>query len=164
MKALDITALWDLIGLCAKKGVTVGCAESCTGGLIAKYLTDAPGSSAVLQGGFVTYTNELKMSLLGVEKRLIEEHTEVSHPCAAAMAEGARARLGVTVALSSTGYAGPGGGTEADPVGTVYLGISTPTGTQTERLSLSPEMTREQIREAAASRALELLQSYLNKI
>lgn len=164
MKMLNVTTLLELIGRCTEKGVTVGCAESCTGGLIAKYLTDAPGSSAVLQGGFVTYTNELKTSLLGVKNELIEKHTEVSHPCAKAMAEGARARLGVTVALSSTGYAGPGGGTEADPVGTVYLGISTPKGTGSERLSLSPQMSREQIREAAAARALELLERYLDEI
>ena len=154
--------LQALINACSQKQITVGTAESCTAGLIAKLLTDAPGSSAVLQGGFVTYTNELKIALLGVSPALIQAHTEVSAPCASAMAEGARARLGTTVALSATGYAGPGGGTTADPVGTVYLGIATPTGTRTERLSLPSSLGREQIRNAAALRALELLEEYLS--
>ena len=160
----QVDFLPSLIQGCIAKGITVGTAESCTGGLIAKLLTDVPGSSAVLQGGFVTYTNDLKMALLGVERRLIEQFTEVSAPCAAAMAEGARKRLGTTVALSATGYAGPGGGTKTDPVGTVYLGISTPEGTKTERLALSPSLTREAIRSAAAARALELLATYVDEI
>ena len=147
----------ELIGLCAKKGFTVSTAESCTGGLIAKLLTDVAGSSAVFYGACVTYTNEVKMNLLGVDPEIIEQYTEVSHPCAKAMAERVRQRLGTTFGISTTGYAGPGGGTEADPVGTVYIALSTPTGTFSERFSASPTLDRMGVREAAAVRALEML-------
>lgn len=146
-----------LVKLCVRYGVTVGTAESCTGGLIAKAITDIPGSSAALCGGLVTYTNEVKIKLLGVDPAIIERDTEVSLTCAKAMAEGARECLGVTLAVSTTGFAGPGGGTETDPVGTVYLGLATPQGVISERFSAPPCATRAQVRNAAALRALTLL-------
>lgn len=137
--------------------LTLATAESCTGGLIAKSVTDVAGSSAVLTGGFVTYTNESKIALLGVDPEIIARESEVSHACARAMAEGARERLGSDLAVSTTGYAGPTGGNERDPVGTVYIGIATPHGTFSERF-LAPEgATRAGIRRAATDRALALL-------
>ena len=139
------------------RGITVGTAESCTGGLIAKLITDVAGSSAVLRGGFVTYTNEVKTALLGVDPTIFAEHTEVSRACAEAMARGARERLSCTLAVSATGFAGPGGGNEKDPVGTVYLGIATPSGTYSERFSAPEGATRDEVRNAAALRAIELL-------
>lgn len=139
------------------RGITVGTAESCTGGLIAKLITDIPGSSAVLSGGFVTYTNEVKTALLGVDPNIFVRETEVSHACAEAMAQGAKERLSCTLAVSATGFAGPGGGTEKDPVGTVYLGIATPNGTYSERFSAPVGSTREEVRNAAAMRAMEML-------
>lgn len=153
----NMTDAAELIPALTQKKITVCSAESCTGGLIAKLLTDIPGSSAVLLGAFVTYTNEVKERLLGVTPELIREHTEVSHACAAAMAEGARRQLGAALAVSTTGYAGPGGGTERDPVGTVYIGLSSPRGTRTERFCAPAGSTREQVRSAAAFRALALL-------
>ena len=141
----------------AARGITVSTAESCTGGLIAKLITDVSGSSAVLAGGCVSYTNEIKISVLGVDPTIIERNTEVSHACAAAMAEGARARFGTDLAVSTTGYAGPTGGTERDPVGTVYIAVATPNGTRTERFSAPLGATRCGVRNAAAYRALELL-------
>jgi len=141
----------------AANGVTVSTAESCTGGLIAKLITDVPGSSAVLAGGCVSYTNEIKMSVLGVDPAIIARDTEVSHACATAMAEGAREKFGTVLAVSTTGFAGPGGGTDADPVGTVYLAVSAPNGTRTERFSAPAGATRCGVRNAAARRALELL-------
>ena len=147
-----------------QKGVTVSSAESCTGGLIAKLLTDVAGSSAVFSGACVTYTNEVKIALLGVDPAVIKEHTEVSHACAKAMAEGARQRIGTTFAVSTTGYAGPTGGTETDPVGTVYIGVSTPQGSFSERFSAPSHLDREGVREAAATRALELLEKQIEKI
>ena len=143
-------------------GATAATAESCTGGLIAKLITDVPGSSAAFVGGVVSYTNEVKMTLLDVDLAIIEEHTEVSLACAKAMAEGARLRLGSDLAVSTTGYAGPGGGTEADPVGTVYIGVSTTKRTVAERFAAAANATRSEVREAAASRALELLLQALN--
>lgn len=158
--AIDLQAL---IQKCTQKGITVSTAESCTGGLIAKLLTDVAGSSSVFHGACVTYTNEIKQLLLGVDPKIIERDTEVSHACARAMAEGVRNKLGTTLAVSTTGFAGPTGGTPEDPVGTVYLAISSPQGTFSERFSVPSHHTREEIRSAAAQRALALLEQYVNQ-
>ena len=139
-----------------EKGMTLSTAESCTGGLISKCITDVAGSSAVLSGGMVTYTNRIKTDVLGVDASIIEEHTEVSHACAKAMAERAKILFGTDYALSATGYAGPGGGTEADPTGTVYIGIATPNGARTERICVE-NATRTQVRNAVAYHAFEML-------
>ena len=139
-----------------EKSATVATAESCTGGLIAKSITDIAGSSAVLAGGMVTYTNRIKTDVLGVDAAIIEQHTEVSHACAKAMAERAKAMFGTDYALSATGYAGPGGGTEKDPTGTVYIGIATPTGARTERICVE-NATRTQVRNTVAHYALQML-------
>lgn len=146
-----------------KQGLTVSGAESCTGGLIAKYLTDIPGSSAVFCGACVTYTNKIKQNLLGVDPAIIDRHTEVSYACAEAMAEGARRAFDTEIAYSTTGYAGPGGGTEADPVGTVYLAISTKEETVSYRLSLPKNATRNQIRQEAARTVLEHIDTILSQ-
>lgn len=138
-------------------GETLASAESCTGGLIAKAITDVPGSSAVFCGACVTYTNEVKMRMLGVDPEIIARESEVSFACAEAMATGVRERLGSTYALSTTGYAGPGGGSEKDPVGTVYLALATETGVVSERFSAPPDSSRKDVRNAAALRALEML-------
>ena len=143
-----------LVAFLAEHNLTLATAESCTGGLIAKRITDVAGASRVFVGGGVTYTNEMKMALLGVPEATIAEHTEVSAETAAAMARGARERFGTDVALATTGFAGPGGGTDRDPVGTVYVGISTAAGEDVVRLSLSPLRSRDFIRTAASSRAM----------
>ena len=139
-----------------ERNVTMATAESCTGGLIAKSITDVAGSSAVLAGGMVTYTNRIKIDVLGVDASIIDEHTEVSHACAKAMAERAREMFGTDYALSATGYAGPGGGTEKDPTGTVYIGIATPTGARTERICVE-NATRAQVRNTVTHHAFEML-------
>ena len=141
-----------------QKGLTLATAESCTGGLIAKSVTDIAGSSAVLAGGMVTYTNRIKIDVLGVDEDIIKEHTEVSHACAEAMAKRAKAVFGTDYALSATGYAGPGGGTEKDPTGTVYIGIATPTGARSERICVE-NATRTQVRNAVTYYALKMLLS-----
>ena len=141
-----------------QKGLTLATAESCTGGLIAKSVTDIAGSSAVLAGGMVTYTNRIKIDVLGVDEDIIKEHTEVSHACAEAMAKRAKAVFGTDYALSATGYAGPGGGTEKDPTGTVYIGIATPTGARSERICVE-NATRTQVRNAVTYYVLKMLLS-----
>lgn len=141
----------------SERGWTVSAAESCTGGLIAKLMTDIPGSSAVFAGGCVSYTNDVKMRVLGVPRAIIERDTEVSPSCAMAMADGARRLFKTDLAVSATGFAGPAGGTPRDPVGTVYIGLSTPHGTTCVRLSADPSLSRGAIRTAAAARALEEL-------
>lgn len=139
----------------AAKGLTICTAESCTGGLIAKYITDIPGSSAVLSGGCVSYTEAVKHRVLGVPEEILKTKTAVSAECAKAMAQGARRLFDSDVAISATGYAGPGGGTETEPVGTVYLALATKEKLVCKRISV-PGATREQVRETAVSTALKM--------
>ena len=142
-----------LVAALAARGMTLSVAESCTGGLIAKRLTDIPGCSAVVAGGAVTYQTREKTAVLGVSAELIEREGVVSEAVARAMAEGARARFDTDVAIATTGYAGPGGGTEAQPVGTVYVAISAPHGTICKRYAMSAKRDRAYIRELAATYA-----------
>ena len=143
-----------LIELLQTRGLTVCTAESCTGGLIAKRLTDVAGCSSVVAGGVVTYQTREKTRLLGVPEELIEAHTVVSEPVALAMAKGALAALDTDVAIATTGYAGPGGGTAEDPVGTVYIAVATKEKAVCHRLSLSPWRDRAYIRTVAATNAI----------
>jgi len=144
-----------------KQHARVATAESCTGGLVAARLTEQSGSSDFFVGGFVTYTDAQKRDILGVPKELLAKYSAVSEPVAAAMAEGARQRSGSTYALSTTGYAGPDGGTEFDPVGTVYLGIAGPSGTRVVRVRYGGD--RNRTRTLATQGALDLLRKALMK-
>ncbi len=137
-----------------RTGSTLATAESCTGGLIARMLTAIPGISSSYLGGVVTYANEVKTELLGVPAEMLSAHGAVSPEVAAAMAEGVRTRLGATVGISTTGVAGPGGGTPEKPVGLVYLGLSTKKGTQTRRLDMGPERPRDFIQLLGSKAAL----------
>jgi nicotinamide-nucleotide amidase len=142
----------------SERGATVALAESCTGGLISKRLTDVAGSSAYFVEGFVTYSNASKTRLLGVPEEMISEHGAVSEPVAQAMAEGAREASGADYGLSVTGVAGPGGGTEEKPVGLVYVGVADAEGSMAEKLDLTAwARSRGSIRERSANRALDLL-------
>lgn len=134
---------------------TVATAESCTAGLVAARLADRPGSSAYLIGGFVTYANEAKTSVVEVPEALLAQVGAVSEEVALAMARGARARLGTTYGVSTTGVAGPGGGTSAKPVGLVHVAVASSDRTWHRRLMLEGDRTR--VREDAVTEALELL-------
>lgn len=147
--------------LLRKQHATVATAESCTGGMVASRLTDHGGSSDFFIAGYVTYSEAQKREILGVPKELIEQHSAVSEPVAAAMAEGARKRSGATYGISTTGYAGPDGGTDFNPVGTVYLGLSGPRGTQVIRVRYGAD--RYRIRALATQGALDLLRRTLLK-
>jgi len=114
----------SLLAACREKGVKVATAESCTGGLIAAVLTAIPGSSDVVDRGFVTYSNEAKNEMIGVPMPLIQTHGAVSEEVARAMAEGALERSRARIAISVTGVAGPGGGSKARPVGLVCFGLA----------------------------------------
>ncbi len=143
---------------------TLALAESCTGGLLAKRLTDMPGSSAYFKEGLVTYSNEAKERLLGVPHELLVEHGAVSEPVARAMAEGARKLAETDYGLSVTGVAGPDGGTEEKPVGLVFVGVSDREGSFAERLDLSAwARSRVSIRERSANRAFDLLRLRLEE-
>ncbi|MBQ9079528.1 MAG: competence/damage-inducible protein A [Clostridia bacterium] len=137
-----------------ERGMTVGCAESCTGGLVAKRLTDIAGCSDVFMGGCVTYSNESKIKLLGVDPDTLAKYGAVSEPVAAQMARGVRERLGTDVGISTTGIAGPGGGTPEKPVGTVWIAISTTEGEKTRLLRLSSMRERSYLRTLAANEAI----------
>ncbi len=137
--------------------LTLSVAESCTGGLIAKRITDIAGCSDVFFGGCVTYTNEAKQILLGVKKETLDRFGAVSEQTAAEMAQGVRRKLGTDIGVSATGVAGPDGGSEETPVGTVFVGISTENGEQVRRLSLSGMRSREYIRIVSANNAYDLI-------
>lgn len=149
--------LLDVLG---RAGATLATAESCTGGLIAQWLTAVAGASTVFVGGAVVYSEKMKSAWVGVPPEILERHSAVSSQTAIAMAEGARAACGTTYGLSVTGYAGPGGGTPEDPVGTVYCALAGPDlVTRCERMSFSGD--RERMRLFAASHTLEMLRQHL---
>lgn len=139
-----------------RRNLTLGVAESCTGGLLGGRLTSVPGSSAWFTGGIIAYANSVKTSRLGVSAALIKKHGAVSEECALAMAAGARRALGAKIALSVTGVAGPDGGTKAKPVGLVHLAVSGP-GKTARAKRLDIHGPRESVRSRAASAALVLL-------
>lgn len=146
--------------LLRKASATLALAESCTGGLVSERLTRVPGSSDYILGGAVTYTNELKTRLVGVPAELIAEHGAVSEPVARAMAEGVRRALGSDWGIGITGVAGPGGGSEAKPVGTVHLALAGPQGDTDHRKIRFPG-DRERVRLFASQLALEMLRRRL---
>jgi nicotinamide-nucleotide amidase len=121
---------------------TIATAESCTGGLLGHKLTSVPGSSAYYQGGMVTYSNEAKQNLLGVDADALEKHGAVSEEVVRQMAEGARAKLGTDYALSTSGIAGPDGGSEEKPVGTIWIGLAGPHYTIAKKFVFSTERSR----------------------
>lgn len=133
----------------------MGTAESCTGGLIGHSLTAIAGSSDYYLGGVVSYSNELKMRLLGVPESMLEHHGAVSAQVAVTMADGARERIGCDYAVSVTGVAGPGGGTEAKPVGLTYVAAAGPAGHEVRRYLWTGD--RATNKEQSAVAALELL-------
>jgi nicotinamide-nucleotide amidase len=148
-----------VLSLAATSGLRLATAESCTGGMVAARLTDVPGSSESFIGSVVAYADEVKRSELGVSEELLTEHGAVSAEVAAAMAEGARLRLGADVAVAVTGIAGPGGGTPEKPVGRVHLHADGPDGSLARMLDLPGE--RRQVRLRATVTALHLLYSIL---
>ncbi len=140
-----------------ESGLTLSAAESCTGGLIAKRVTDISGCSDVFFGGCVTYTNDVKQRLIGVSAETLEKYGAVSEQTAREMARGVRLATGSDIGVSATGIAGPTGGTPETPVGTVFIGISTKDFEDCRRLSLSPMRSREYIRLASATNAFDMV-------
>jgi len=150
----------EVVGLkLALGGYTLAVAESCTGGLLAQRITDVPGSSKYFLGGIVSYANEVKTKALGVEPMLLLEHGAVSGPVAEAMAEGIRSRMETDFGLAITGIAGPGGGTEEKPVGTVFIALADEIKTEHRKLHLPGD--RHLIRWRASQAALDMLRRRL---
>ncbi|NLV59282.1 MAG: CinA family protein [Clostridiales bacterium] len=145
----------EVVNLAARKGQTLGTAESLTGGMIASSLAAVSGASQVLMGGIVSYDPRIKRELLGVSQEIIDHPGVVSAPCALQMALGAREKLGVDLAVSATGLAGPGGGTPEIPVGTVFICVCGQGSSRVEELHFSGN--RQEVRKAATLKALHML-------
>lgn len=158
-EALDFTPSLDvareLVALCTERSLTVATAESLTAGLTSSIIASIPGASSVLRGGAATYTNDIKHRVLGVSEETLATWTAVSSQTACEMAAGARDLFQSDVAVSLTGYAGPDGGEDGTPAGTVYLGIADAAGVTAERHTFPGG--RNEVRLQAARRALELL-------
>ena len=150
-----------VLGLCRERGLTLATAESCTGGLVAQRLTSVPGASDVFLGAVVAYSDDVKMRELDVPRELLNSHGAVSAEAAAAMAAGARARLGADVAVSVTGIAGPGGAGVEKPVGLVYLHAEAPESVQSADFVFPGD--RDSIRRRAAVTALHLVRRLLTQ-
>ena len=148
--------------LLKERNLTLSTAESCTGGLIAKRITDVPGASGVFMGGIVSYTNIVKHRILGVPADMLEEYGAVSAPVARAMAAGARKATTADCAVSVTGVAGPARDERGNPVGTVFIGFSSPKETIAERFDFGAA-SREEIRGEAADEAFKLLEEKLKE-
>lgn len=152
----------EVFALLTKSKLTLAAAESCTGGLIAERITNLPGASNVFVGGVVSYTNQVKVKVLGVEQALLDEFGAVSEPVAKAMAEGVRAVTGADLGVSVTGVAGPASDERNNPVGTVYLALATQDGTSC-MLCRFGDQSRERIRSLAADSAFDMVRQYLEK-
>lgn len=146
-----VPAVEALAAALRARGWRIAAAESCTGGLVAAACTAVAGSSDWFERGFVTYSNDAKCELLGVDAALLAAHGAVSEPVARAMAEGALARAPVQLAVAVTGIAGPGGAVPGKPVGTVWLAIAGPRGTQAERLQLDGDRAAVRAQTVAAA-------------
>lgn len=159
---VDVDSLEEVcLRLLKERGLTVGTAESCTGGLMAKLLTDLPGSSAVFRGGVVSYTNGVKAGLLGVPQDLLDRYGAVSPQVAQAMAQGARAALGCDLALAATGVAGPDPDDRGNPIGLVYLALAWEGGCQVVPFRAGTQAERERVRRMAAWTGLDLIRRHL---
>jgi nicotinamide-nucleotide amidase len=155
VSALPGTSLPEgVVEVFRESGRTLATAESCTGGAIGKRITDVPGSSSVYLGGIIAYSNRAKVERLGIASGLLEERGAVSEEVALAMADGARARFGASVAVSVTGIAGPGGGSPDKPVGTIWIGIADERGTSARRSVMPGD--RPLVRERTINKALEM--------
>jgi len=155
---IDVSSLEEVVvkGL-IEKGLTVATAESCTGGLVGKRLTDISGSSSCYLGGVVSYANEVKMNVLGVSEETLRAHGAVSSETAIEMARGVRKLMGTDIGVSTTGVAGPGGGSPEKPVGTVYIGICADGLEKVIKPEFRHTATRTRIRNSTASNVFNLI-------
>lgn len=158
---VNVNSLQEVcFNLLKEKGLTLGTAESCTGGIIAQMMTDLPGSSALFAGGIVSYTNPVKANVVGVPQELLDEYGAVSPQVAEAMARGAKKVLGCDIALSVTGIAGPDSDDRGNPVGLVYLGLAHGDSCFVQEFRAG-NVARERVRRMSAQTALDLLRRYL---
>ena len=156
-----MSLLNNLQQLCIEKGVSVVVAESCTAGLIASKLTTLPGSSSYFNGGVVAYQNEIKIKILGVSQSIIDEKTEVSVEVVNQMAKRVLEKFDANFAIATTGYAGPAGGTNKNPIGTVFIAIASVVGVVVSRFVFLGN--RQSVVNQASESALSLLYNEIKK-
>ena len=143
-----------------EKNLTISCAESCTGGLLTSKLTDVAGSSDYVKGSMVVYSNEIKISALGVEEETLKKFGAVSPETAFEMAKNIRELFKTDIGASVTGIAGPGGGSEKKPVGTVFIGVSDKNKTEVQKFNFSG--TRTEIKNKSVDAALKMIKNFLD--
>ena len=151
----------NLQQLCIEKGVSIAVAESCTAGLIASKLTTLPGSSSYFNGGVVAYQNEIKIKILGVSQSIIDKKTEVSVEVVNQMAKRVLEKFDANFAIATTGYAGPAGGTNKNPIGTVFIAIASVVGVVVSRFVFLGD--RQSVVNQASESALSLLYTEIKK-
>ena len=156
-----MSLLNNLQQLCIEKGVSIAVAESCTAGLIASKLTSLPGSSSFFKGGVVAYQNEIKTKILGVSQSIIDEKTEVSVEVVNQMAKSVLEKFDANFAIATTGYAGPAGGTNKNPIGTVFIAIASVVGVVVNRFVFLGN--RQSVVNQASESALSLLYNEIKK-
>jgi PncC family amidohydrolase len=156
-----MSLLNNLQQLCIEKGVSIAVAESCTAGLIASKLTTLPGSSSYFNGGVVAYQNEIKTKILGVSQSIIDEKTEVSVEVVKQMAKSVLEKFDANFAIATTGYAGPAGGTNKNPIGTVFIAIASVVGVVVNRFVFLGD--RQSVVNQASESALSLLYNEIKK-
>ena len=156
-----MSLLNNLQQLCIEKGVSIAVAESCTAGLIASKLTSLPGSSSFFKGGVVAYQNEIKTKILGVRQSIIDEKTEVSVEVVNQMAKSVLEKFDANFAIATTGYAGPAGGTNKNPIGTVFIAIASVVGVVVSRFVFLGD--RQSVVNQASESALSLLYNEIKK-
>lgn len=156
-----MSLLNNLQQLCIEKGVSIAVAESCTAGLIASKLTTLPGSSSYFNGGVVAYQNEIKTKILGVSQSIIDEKTEVSVEVVKQMAKSVLEKFDANFAIATTGYAGPAGGTNKNPIGTVFIAIASVVGVVVNRFVFLGN--RQSVVNQASESALSLLYNEIKK-
>ena len=158
-----MTAEQRLVLLLKEKNLKIATAESCTGGMISQRITDVSGASAVFECGVCSYSNEIKMKVLGVPKETINKHTELSLQTAEAMALGAAALSGADIAVSTTGVAGPTGGSEENPVGTVYVALAFRGNVISKKVNFNEDgkADRAEIRRRCTEYVLDMASEYI---
>jgi PncC family amidohydrolase len=156
-----MSLLNNLQQLCIEKGVSIAVAESCTAGLIASKLTSLPGSSSFFKGGVVAYQNEIKTKILGVRQSIIDEKTEVSVEVVNQMAKSVLEKFDANFAIATTGYAGPAGGTNKNPIGTVFIAIASVVAVVVSRFVFLGD--RQSVVNQASESALSLLYTEIKK-
>ncbi|MDE7243790.1 MAG: competence/damage-inducible protein A [Oscillospiraceae bacterium] len=162
---VDVGSLEEVVSeLLRKRGLTLSTAESCTGGLVAKRITDLPGASSIFRGGVVSYTDKVKSEVLGVSEAILSKYGAVSEPVARAMAEGCRRVCGSDLAVSVTGVAGPGTDERGTPVGTVFIGLASEQETLCRQYSCGRGRGRSRVRTSTAQNVFDLLRRYLLRL